>query len=116
MKPCSDKASRMARLNDATVNLVAERFAALSEPMRLRLLAALRNHEKSVGQLVEETEAGQANVSKHLQVLLRHGFVERRKEGLHVLYRIADPRVFELCDLVCGALLQELEQKRKLLR
>lgn len=106
----------MARLNDATVDLVAERFGALAEPMRLRLLAALRNRERSVGQLVEETGAGQANVSKHLQVLLRHGFVERRKEGLHVLYRVADPKVFQLCDLVCGALVDQLDRKRKRLR
>ena len=84
--------------------LVAERFRALAEPARLQLMNVLRDGEYSVTELVEETGLGQANVSKHLQLLRTHGFVERRKEGLYVFYRIADPAVFQLCDLMCGQL------------
>lgn len=106
----------MGEFNDDTADLVAERFQALAEPMRLRLLNALRGGEHTVGELVEQVEAGQANVSKHLQLLFRHGFVERRKEGVNTFYRIADPKVFELCDLVCGGVQKELDEKRKLFR
>ena len=103
------------RLTDETADMVAERFQALAEPMRLRILNALRRGERSVGELVGETGAGQANVSKHLQVLHRHGFVERRKAGVSSLYRIADPNVFQLCDLVCGGIRDQLDERRKLL-
>jgi len=106
----------MIELNDVNAALVAERFRTLGEPMRLRLLQALRDGERSVGELVEEVGAGQANVSKHLQLLHRMGFVQRRKEGTTALYRIADPNVFRLCELVCGGMRDELEEKRRLLR
>jgi len=91
-------------LSEAALEKVAERFKALSEPMRLRLVYALMNGEKTVSQLVEETGGLQANVSKHLGILLDAGVLARRKEGTSAYYRIADETVFELCDLVCGSL------------
>jgi ArsR family transcriptional regulator len=106
----------MIELSDANASAIAERFKALSEPMRLRLLHALRGAECSVGDLAERTGGGQANTSKHLQVLLRQGYVARRKEGTTIWYRITDPQVFTMCELVCGGLEEELDRKRKLLR
>ncbi len=84
--------------------MVAERFKVLSEPMRLKLLYALMDGEKTVSELVQETGGLQANVSKHLGVLLDAGVVGRRKQGLNAYYRIADKTVYELCDLVCGSI------------
>ncbi len=83
----------------------------LGDAFRLRLLQALADREMSVGELVEATGAAQANVSKQLQLLLRADFVERRKQGLHVYYRIADPSVFKLCDAVCGSLTEQLRRE-----
>jgi DNA-binding transcriptional ArsR family regulator len=94
---------------------VAERLKVLSEPMRLRILAALRDGEQTVSRLVEATGATQANVSRHLALLHRHRLVARRKEGLNVHYSIADPTIFRLCDLVCDALADELEDERRVL-
>lgn len=84
--------------------VIADRFKALGEPARLRLLNALRNGEKSVTELVEETNLGQANVSKHLHVLYSSGFVGRRREGTFVRYAIADERIYALCDIMCDQL------------
>jgi len=91
-------------LQDATRELVAERFRLLGDPLRLRLLRILSQGEHSVAELVAASATTQANVSKHLQLMLRAGIVKRRKEGLHGYYSIADPTVFELCDVVCGSL------------
>ncbi|MEX0912596.1 MAG: metalloregulator ArsR/SmtB family transcription factor, partial [Gemmatimonadota bacterium] len=71
------------------LELVAERFKALAEPARLRILNALREREMTVSEVMEVTDLGQANASKHLQLLHSLGFVERRKEGLYVHYRLA---------------------------
>jgi DNA-binding transcriptional ArsR family regulator len=101
----------MRHFTEAMLADIAARFAALAEPMRLRVLDALRRGERTVGELVEATGARQANVSKHLAVLHREGFVERRRDGLNVYYKVADPAVFELCEHVCGAL--ETEAARK---
>jgi DNA-binding transcriptional ArsR family regulator len=106
----------MIELTDSSAEVIAERFGALSEPMRLRLLNALRRGEKSVGELAEESGAGQANTSKHLQLLLQQGFIERRKEGTTNWYRVADPAVFELCSLISVGIDKVLERRRKQLR
>jgi DNA-binding transcriptional ArsR family regulator len=81
---------------------VAERFRALGEPARLRILNALRNGEAAVGELAETTGLTQANLSKHLQLLHTLGFVRRRKQGLFVYYALADQDIFRLCDIMCG--------------
>lgn len=102
-------------LTPEVLDLVAERFRVLAEPARLRILNALRDGEMTVSELMERTELGQANVSKHLQVLHGSGYVERRKEGLYVHYRLSGDDVFDLCNIVCGRLASEADARGKLL-
>jgi DNA-binding transcriptional ArsR family regulator len=97
------------------LDLVAERFRTLGEPARLQLLNALRAGERTVTELMEETGLGQANASKHLQLLHTMGFVERRKEGLFVHYRLSDRSVFELCDIMCGRIAEEARERSRML-
>jgi ArsR family transcriptional regulator len=103
------------RLSPEMIELVAERFAALAEPRRIHIMQALRGGEHTVGELVEATGLGTANMSKHLQLLHRAGFVTRRKEGLHVYYGLAGDDVFQLCDLMCGRLQDEARSRRMIL-
>ncbi len=91
-------------------DLVAERFRVLGEPMRIKLLDRLRDGGATVQELQQELGATQQNVSKHLGVLLRAGMVSRTKQGTYARYEIADPGVFELCDLVCGGLRRQLSE------
>lgn len=102
-------------LTPEMIELVAERFRALAEPARLRIMQALRGGEQTVGELVEATDLGTANVSKHLQLLHAAGFVGRRKEGLYVYYGLAGEDVFRLCDIMCGRLEAEAESRRRVL-
>ena len=95
-------------LSPEALEMIAERFKMFSEPMRLRLLYAMMDGEKKVSELVEETGGLQANVSKHLGMLLDAGIVARRKQGLNAYYSIADRTTYELCDLVCNSLEQRL--------
>ena len=105
-RPCffSAVAKKPRPLSEEALNLIARRFAVLAEPMRLRLLHALIDGEKHVNALVAATGSTQANVSRHLQTLADAGMVSRRKEGLLVIYAVADPSIFQLCELVCGTL------------
>lgn len=100
-------------MSDTALELIATRFRALSEPMRLRLLNLLMAGERTVGQLVEASGSGQANVSKHLSVLKDAGMVGTRKDGLSTICHIADPMVKELCELMCQRLRIEMEAKAK---
>ncbi len=92
------------------VEVIAERFRVLGEPMRIRLLDALREAPATVQELQEATGASQQNVSKHLGLLARSGLVSRSKEGNFSLYAIADEGVFELCEQVCGGLRRQLDE------
>lgn len=103
-------------LTEPLVGLVAERFRVLGEPMRIRLLNELRDHDASVGELREAIDASQQNVSKHLAILHQAGMVERSKEGNQTRYKIADPSVFELCELVCGGVRQRVDTLDSILR
>jgi DNA-binding transcriptional ArsR family regulator len=98
----------MSLLPDHLLEPLAERFKALAEPARLRILRELREGERTVTELIEATGLNQANVSKHLQVLHAQNLVARRKEGLFAYYRLADDDVFKLCDLVCDRLEREV--------
>ena len=103
------------RLTPEMIALIAQRFAALAEPARLHIMQGLRGGERTVGELVEVTGLGTANVSKHLQLLHGAGFVTRRKEGLHVFYGLAVEDVFQLCDIMCGRLQAEAKSRRQVL-
>ena len=95
-------------LPEELAELIARRFRALGDPIRVRILDLLRDHELSVTALAEQLGAGQQNVSKHLAVLVESGMLARRKEGTHVYYRIADEGVFALCEQICGSLQSQL--------
>lgn len=103
-------------MSTALMSELAERFKALGEPARLQLLMALRGGERSVGELVELTGLGQANVSKHLHQLHDCGYVTRRKEGTFAYYAIANDDVFMLCDVMCGRIEEEQRERRAALR
>ncbi len=102
-------------LSPELLELIAERFKALAEPARLRILNALRTGELTVSDLMERTGLGQANLSKHLQLLHRLGFVARRKDGFYVYYSLAGEGIFQLCDIMCGRIAREVESRDRLL-
>jgi DNA-binding transcriptional ArsR family regulator len=95
-------------LPEPLIELVAQRFRVLGEPMRIKLLDRLREQDATVGELQEALGASQQNVSKHLGVLHAAGMVTRTKDGNHTRYAISDPSVFELCDQVCGGVRRQL--------
>lgn len=97
------------------LELVADRFKLLSDPARLRILNALRDGDRSVGEIVEATGLTQANASKHLGLLHGAGFVRRRKSGLFTIYGLADKAIFRLCDLMCGRIEAEVAGRAKIL-
>lgn len=92
------------------LELMAARFAALADPTRLAVIHALMaKGEQHVGAIVEAVESTHANVSKHLRILREAGLVARRKDGMQVYYRLDDPVVRKICELVCESLVDEFE-------
>ncbi|PSB16305.1 transcriptional regulator [Phormidesmis priestleyi ULC007] len=98
------------------VQQVADYFSVLGEPMRLRILNLLRDGEKCVQDLVEVTDTSQANVSKHLKVMLQAGILTRRSKGTLAYYSVEDDLIFDLCNLVCDRLASRIEEQAKSFR
>jgi len=97
------------------VEVIAERFRVLGEPMRIRVLDHLRAGPRTVGELAEALDASQQNVSKHIGVLSRAGLVTRQKDGNSVRCGIADESVLRLCEQVCGGLQRQVAELQALL-
>jgi DNA-binding transcriptional ArsR family regulator len=100
----------MQDLPPEALDQVAGYFQALSEPTRLRILNLLRDGERNVGDIAQATGFTAANVSRHLSLLAERGMVARESRGTSVWYRIADPAIYDLCDLVCGSIARSYEQ------
>jgi len=98
-------------LNPKNLDSVATRFRILGVPLRLQILNELSDGERSVTALVEATGSTQPNVSKHLTTLLAHRMVKREKRGNSAYYSVADPAVFELCEIVCGNIERALDEE-----
>lgn len=90
---------------------VAARFRVLGDARRLAILRELLSaSELSVGELVSRLDTTQANVSKHLGVLLQAGIVSRRPVGTSAYYSVSDPSLHGLCDTVCNRLREQNEE------
>lgn len=100
----------MEGMSNEALAQVAAYFQALSEPTRLKILNLLRGGERNVGEIAEATRYTAANVSRHLTLLTKHGLVAREGRGNAVYYRIADPSIYALCDLVCGNIARQFER------
>lgn len=100
----------MEGLSDEALVQVAAYFQALAEPTRLQILNFLRQQERNVGELAQLCGYTSANISRHLALLTQHGLVSRETRGNSAYYRIADPAVYELCDLVCGSIARQFER------
>jgi len=96
-------------MSEELIPIIADRFKALGDPGRLRLLSQLQGGERSVGELVEATGKTQPNVSQQLSNLFRAGLVASRRDGNRVLYRLIDPYLIRICETVCESLAEREE-------
>jgi len=103
-------------LSHRAIELLAARFRILGDPTRLALLQHLQHDELSVSELTQLSGTSQPNVSKHLKHMLQAGIVGRRQDGSTAFYRVVDPTVFELCNLVCESMLDHLESEAEALK
>lgn len=106
----------ISKLTPEALSLVADFFKVLSEVSRLQIICSLKTSAKNVTEIIQDTGLGQANVSKHLKMLTQAGVVAREQCGVCVYYRIANPFLFELCNLVCDMLTVQVEHQSQQLQ
>lgn len=94
---------------DRVFESVAELFAVLSTPIRLKIISAVCYGEKNVSELLLEIDTTQPNMSQHLSMLYRCGVLSKRREGTQMYYRLQSERVATLCRAVCTQVALELD-------
>jgi DNA-binding transcriptional ArsR family regulator len=96
-------------------NFRAEFFKALGHPVRIKILEALRDGEKSVTQLQAHLGLDQSSVSQQLGVLRAKSLISARKEGTTVFYSVLDPLLFDLLDVANAIFNNHLVDTQQLL-
>lgn len=77
----------------------AEFFKALAHPLRIDILDALREGERSVAELRDQLGVEPPNASQQLAILRAKNLVVARKDGNNVFYSVRDPAIFQLLDV-----------------
>ena len=93
---------------DLVFESAAELFGLLSTPVRLKIISAVCNGERSVSELLAQIDTTQPNMSQHLATLYRAGVLGKRREGTQIFYRLQSQRVATLCRAVCNQVALEL--------
>jgi len=83
-------------LTEYRVNLLK----ALANPVRLEIIEFLRDGEKCVCEIIPALEKAQSTTSKHLDILYEAGILDRRIDGKRTLYRIKNPEIFRLLEIL----------------
>jgi ArsR family transcriptional regulator len=96
-------------------DLKAAILKALAHPNRLRILEALHSGEICNCEIGPKLKLEQSNLSRHLQALAEAGLVLARRDGVRMMYRVADGRVFKVLDLVGEMVKKQFSERAELL-
>jgi ArsR family transcriptional regulator len=89
----------------------AKIFNALSDPIRLEIIAFLRDGEKCVCEITPHLKLLQPVVSRHLKILKNAGLIKLRKQGTWHMYSLTTPEVSKVIDQLTPELLDALKQR-----
>jgi ArsR family transcriptional regulator len=101
---------------DRLDELHADLCKVFTNPVRIRILNALRRGERGVNELAEAIGVSQSHASQHLTVMRAKGVVAARREGTRVFYRLANPKILDAFDAIRAVLLEALRESRLLAR
>ncbi|CAN5865786.1 metalloregulator ArsR/SmtB family transcription factor [soil metagenome] len=90
-------------------------FRTLAHPARIQVLELLRDGEHTVGELIPGVGLEPSHLSQHLGILRRANIVQTRKKGSSVLYKVSDPRVFDLLEVAKDVIAASLSEARDIL-
>lgn len=108
--------TQLSTPDPAIITAVADYFKVLSEGSRLQILSCLKSGSMNVMEIGEATGLGQANLSKHLKVLTQAGILSRQPKGTSAYYEVADPVIFELCELACDRISERIKNQANSLK
>ncbi len=102
-------------MEERVLELKAEILKALAQPTRLKILELLRNGERCICEIIPAINGEQSNISRHISVMQKSRLIDTRKDGVKVMVKIRDPRVFEILDTISLLLKKQIVETGKLI-
>jgi ArsR family transcriptional regulator len=103
-------------MEEKVLELKAEILKALAQPTRLKILELLRNGERCICEIVPAINGEQSNISRHISLMQKSQLVTTRKDGVKVMVKVRDPRIFEILDSVSLLLKKQIQETGKLIQ
>ena len=103
-------------MEERAINLKSEVLKALAQPTRLKILEMLRNGERCICEIVPAINGEQSNISRHISVMQKSHLITTRKDGVKVMVKVRDPRIFEILDTVGLFLKTQMQEQSRLMR
>jgi DNA-binding transcriptional ArsR family regulator len=103
-------------MDERALYLKSEVLKALAQPTRLKILDLLRSGERCICEIVPAINGEQSNISRHISVMQKSNLITTRKDGVKVMVKVRDPRIFEILDTVGLFLKTQMQEQSRLMR
>jgi DNA-binding transcriptional ArsR family regulator len=103
-------------MEEKALFLKSELLKALAQPTRLKILDYLRAGEKCICEIIPAINGEQSNISRHISLMQKSHLVSTRKDGVKVMVKVRDPRIFEILDQVNFVLKTQMQEQNQLVR
>jgi len=101
-------------MDERILELKAEVLKTLAQPTRLKILECLRGGEKCICEIVPAIDGEQSNISRHISLMQKTNLVTTRKDGVKVMVKVRDQKIFEILDKVSLILKNQMKEQEKL--
>ena len=102
------------KVNKEIFELQAGICQTMANAKRLEIISILGNGELAVGVLAERMDVKVSNLSQHLSIMKNKGILISRRDGVHIYYRISNPKVIKACSLMKEVMTELLHDQGKL--
>lgn len=103
-------------MDERAIQLKSEILKALAQPTRLKILELLRHGERCICEIVPAINGEQSNISRHISVMQKSNLIATRKDGVKVMVKVRDPKIFTILDQVSSILKNQMSEQRRLIR
>jgi len=103
-------------MEERILEMKAEVLKALAQPTRLKILELLRSGERCICEIVPAINGEQSNVSRHISLMQKSHLVTTRKDGVKVMVRVRDPKIFEILDSISTVIKKQVNEQSRLVR
>jgi ArsR family transcriptional regulator len=103
-------------MEERVLELKAEILKALAQPTRMKILECLRNGERCICEIVPAINGEQSNISHHISLMQKSHLVTTRKDGVKVMVKVRDPKIFEILDSITIILKKQILETGRLIQ